>query len=77
VGTSGAFRLSDTQTSAPEVASGRVDAIVVEEYRRPAIPRGDVLWQQYVDNWLDYYTANGTLDAPHTDLIGPTEDLPQ
>lgn len=85
-----------------EVASGRADAIVVEEYLalpfidenqgvsilnpdqpfsqeygRLATPRGDVLWQQYVDNWLDYYTANGTLDGMYEDIIGPTEGLPQ
>jgi ABC-type amino acid transport substrate-binding protein len=85
-----------------EVASGRADAIVVEEYLalpfidenegvsilnpdqpfsqeygRLAIPRGDILWREYVDNWLDYYTANGTLDGLYEDIIGPTEGLPQ
>lgn len=85
-----------------EVASGRADAIVVEEYLalpfveenqgvsvlnpdqpfsqeygRLAIPRGDLLWQEYVNNWLDYYTSNGTLDQLYTDIIGPTDGLPQ
>jgi len=85
-----------------EVASGRADAIVVEEYLalpfveendgvsvlnpdqpfsqeygRLAVPRGDVLWLEYVDNWLDYYTANGTLDGLYEDIIGPTDGLPQ
>lgn len=85
-----------------EVASGRADAIVVEEYLalpfveendgtevlnpdepfsqeygRWAVPQGDVTWLQYVDNWLDYYTANGTLDQLYTDIIGPTQGLPQ
>lgn len=85
-----------------EVASGRADGIVVEEYLalpfveandgvsvlnpdqpfsqeygRLAIPRGDVLWLAYVDNWLDYYTANGTLDGLYEEIIGPTDGLPQ
>ena len=85
-----------------EVASGRADAIVVEEYLalpfveenagtevlnpdepfsqeygRWATPQGDIIWLRYVDNWLDYYTANGTLDALYTEIIGPTQGLPQ
>lgn len=85
-----------------EVASGRADAVVVEEYLalpfveqnegvsvlnpdqpfsqeygRLAVPRGDILWLEYVDNWLDYYTANGTLDGLYEDIIGPTDGLPQ
>jgi len=84
-----------------EVASGRADAIVVEEYMaipfveenagtailegpplsqeygRWAVPRGDLLWLQYVDNWLDYYISTGFLDQLYTDIIGPTEGLPQ
>jgi ABC-type amino acid transport substrate-binding protein len=84
-----------------EVASGRADAIVVEEYLalpfvnenagvsvldgpplsqeygRWAVPRGDLLWQQYVDNWLDYYTSTGFLDQLYSEIIGPTEGLPQ
>lgn len=84
-----------------EVASGRADAIVVEEYQaipfveenagtsildgpplsqeygRLAVPRGDVLWQQYVDNFLDYHISTGLLDQMYTDIIGPTEGLPQ
>ena len=84
-----------------EVASGRADAIVVEEYlalpfvaENPgtevlnpdqpfsqeygawAIPRGDVVWLEYVNGWLGYYIANGTLDQLYTDIIGPTEGLP-
>jgi len=82
-----------------EVASGRADAIVVEEYLalgfiasnrgvsilgeplnqeygRWATPRGDFLWLGYVDNWLDYYTANGTLNRLYRDIVGPTEGLP-
>lgn len=84
-----------------EVASGRADAIVVEEYLalpfidenagvsvldgpplsqeygRWAVPRGDLLWQQYVDNWLDYYTSTGFLDQLYSEIVGPTEGLPQ
>ncbi len=84
-----------------EVASGRADAIVVEEYlaipfvaENPgtevlnpdqpfsqeygawAIPRGDVVWLEYVNGWLAYYISNGTLDQLYTDIIGPTEGLP-
>ena len=84
-----------------EVASGRADAIVVEEYlaipfvaENPgtsvlnpdqpfaqeygawAIPRGDVIWLEYVNGWLGYYIANGTLDQLYTEIIGPTEGLP-
>lgn len=84
-----------------EVASGRADAIVVEEYlaipfvqENPttsvlnpddpfaqeygawAVPRGDVVWKEYVNGWLGYYIANGTLDQMYTDIIGPTEGLP-
>jgi ABC-type amino acid transport substrate-binding protein len=84
-----------------EVASGRADAIVVEEYlaipfvdENPgtsilnpdapfsqeygawAVPRGDVVWLEYVNGWLAYYIANGTLDKLYTDIIGPTEGLP-
>jgi ABC-type amino acid transport substrate-binding protein len=84
-----------------EVASGRADAIVVEEYlaipfvrENPAtsvlnpnapfsqeygawaLPRGDVIWKDYVNGWLGYYIANGTLAGFYTDIIGPTEGLP-
>jgi ABC-type amino acid transport substrate-binding protein len=84
-----------------EVASGRADAIVVEEYlalpfvaENPgtsvlnpdqpfqqeygawALPRGEVMWQEYLNGWLGYYIANGTLDQMYTDIIGPTEGLP-
>ena len=84
-----------------EVASGRADAIVVEEYlalpfvrENPgtsvlnpdapfsqeygawALPRGDVMWQTYLNGWLGYYIANGTLAGLYEDIIGPTEGLP-
>jgi len=84
-----------------EVASGRADAIVVEEYlalpfvaENPgtsvlnpdnpfsqeygawAVPRGDVVWLNYVNGWLGYNISNGTLDQIYTDIIGPTEGLP-
>jgi ABC-type amino acid transport substrate-binding protein len=84
-----------------EVASGRADAIVVEEYlaipfvaENPgtsilnpddpfsqeygawAVPRGDVVWLEYINGWLAYYISNGTLDGLYTDIIGPTEGLP-
>lgn len=84
-----------------EVAAGRADAIVVEEYQafrfveenentsvlnadqpfnqaygRWVVPVGDVIWWRYVDNWVDFNTANGTLDRLYEEIIGPTEGLP-
>lgn len=84
-----------------EVASGRADAIVVEEYLaipfvgenagtsvlnpdNPfaqeygawAVPRGDIVWLEYVNGWLGYNISNGVLDGLYTDIIGPTEGLP-
>jgi ABC-type amino acid transport substrate-binding protein len=84
-----------------EVASGRADAIVVEEYlaipfvaENPttsvlnpddpfaqeygawAVPRGDMVWLEYVNGWLAYNISNGVLDGLYTDIIGPTEGLP-
>lgn len=84
-----------------EVASGRADAIVVEEYQaipfvrenagtsilNPddpfaqeygswAIPRGEVVWLNYLNGWIAYYVSKGTLDQMYTDIIGPTEGLP-
>jgi ABC-type amino acid transport substrate-binding protein len=84
-----------------EVAAGRADAIVVEEYQaipfvaenqgtsilNPddpfaqeygawALPRGDVMWLNYINGWISYYISNGTLDNLYTEIIGPTEGLP-
>jgi len=85
-----------------EVASGRADAIVVEEYlalpfvaENPstsvlnpnapfvaeeygswAVPRGEVVWLNYLNGWLAYYISNGTLDDIYEQHIGPTEGLP-
>ncbi len=84
-----------------EVASGRADAIVVEEYlaipfvrENPstsvlnpdapfsqeygawAVPRGEVVWLEYLNGWLSYYISNGRLDELYTQWIGPTEGLP-
>jgi ABC-type amino acid transport substrate-binding protein len=84
-----------------EVASGRADAIVVEEYLalpfvaenagtsvlnpdQPfsqeygawAIPRGSVVWLEYLNGWLGYNIANNTLNDLYSDIIGPTEGLP-
>ncbi len=81
-----------------EVASGRADAIVVEEYlARPfvaensdrarilnpdepfsqefgayGLPYGDIEWKVWVDNWVNYHTANGDLDALYRRIIEPT-----
>ncbi len=84
-----------------EVAAGRADAIVVEEYLaipfvrenagtsilNPdapfsqeygawAVPRGEVVWLDYLNGWLSYYISRGTLDELYTKWIGPTEGLP-
>jgi len=85
-----------------EVASGRADAIVVEEYlalpfvaENPstsvlnpsapfvaaeygawALPRGEVVWLEYLNGWLAYYISRGTLDEVYERHIGPTEGLP-
>ena len=85
-----------------EVASGRADAIVVEEYlalpfvaanpstsvlnpNAPfvaeeygawALPRGEVVWLEYLNGWLAYYISRGTLDEIYEQHIGPTEGLP-
>jgi ABC-type amino acid transport substrate-binding protein len=85
-----------------EVASGRADAIVVEEYlalpfvaensstsvlnpNAPfvaeeygawALPRGEVVWLEYLNGWLAYYISRGTLDEIYETHIGPTEGLP-
>ena len=85
-----------------EVASGRADAIVVEEYlalpfvaanpstsvlnpNAPfvaeeygawALPRGEVVWLEYLNGWLAYYISRGTLDEIYEDHIGPIEGLP-
>lgn len=85
-----------------EVASGRADAIVIEEYlalpfvaENPstsvlnpnapfvaeeygawALPRGEVVWLEYLNGWLAYYISRGTLDEVYERHIGPTEGLP-
>lgn len=85
-----------------EVASGRADAIVVEEYlalpfvaENPttsvlnpnapfvaeeygawALPRGEVIWLEYLNGWLAYYISRGTLDEIYEQHIGETEGLP-
>lgn len=85
-----------------EVASGRADAIVVEEYlalpfvaENPstsvlnpnapfvaeeygawAVPRGEVVWLEYLNGWLAYYISRGTLDEIYERRIGPTEGMP-
>ncbi len=82
-----------------EVASGRADAIVVEEYlavpfveEHPgteilnpdepfsqefgywALPRGGVIWHNYLENWLAFQQANGTLQSLYTEIIGPVAE---
>ena len=52
------------------------DAPFSQEYGAWALPRGDVMWQNYINGWLSYYISNGTLDSLYTEIIGPTEGLP-
>jgi polar amino acid transport system substrate-binding protein len=52
------------------------DAPFSQEYGAWALPRGDVMWQNYINGWLSYYISNGTLDNLYTEIIGPTEGLP-
>ena len=91
----------DQQPAFLEVAAGRADAIVVEEYlalpfvaENPttsvlnpdspfsqeygawAVPRGEVVWLDYLNGWLSYYISRGTLDELYESHIGPTEGLP-
>jgi ABC-type amino acid transport substrate-binding protein len=42
------------------------------QYGAYALPYGDVEWKIWVDNWLAYRTADGTLDALYRKWIEPT-----
>jgi len=42
------------------------------QYGAYALPQGDVKWKTWVDNWLAYRTADGTLDAEYRKWIEPT-----
>ena len=85
-----------------EVASGRADAIVVEnylaqpfvaenpttsildptdpflaaEYGAWALPRGEVVWLEYLNGWLGYYIARGTLDDLYEKHIDQSPGIP-
>ena len=85
-----------------EVASGRADAIVVEnylaqpfvaenpttsildpsdpflaaEYGAWALPRGEVVWLEYLNGWLGYYNARGTLDDLYEKHIDESPGIP-
>ena len=85
-----------------EVASGRADAIVVEnylaqpfvaenpttsildptdpflaaEYGAWALPRGEVVWLEYLNGWLGYYIARGTLDDLYEQHIDTSPGIP-
>ncbi|MCE2531690.1 MAG: transporter substrate-binding domain-containing protein [Acidimicrobiia bacterium] len=85
-----------------EVASGRADAIVVEnylaqpfvaenpttsildptdpflaaEYGAWALPRGEVVWLEYLNGWLGYYIARGTLDDLYEKHIDTSPGIP-
>ena len=85
-----------------EVASGRADAIVVEnylaqpfvaenpttsildptdpflaaEYGAWAVPRGEVVWLEYLNGWLGYYIARGTLDDLYEKHIDTSPGMP-
>jgi ABC-type amino acid transport substrate-binding protein len=87
----------EQQPALLEVASGRADGVVLEEYLarqfvkenagkvhvlnpdKPfsleygcyALPKGDLVWQQWVNNWVDYWQAKGLLDALYQQIIAP------
>ncbi len=42
------------------------------QYGAYGLPNGDLDWQTWVNNWLDYWRANGYLDATYNRIIGPT-----
>jgi ABC-type amino acid transport substrate-binding protein len=41
------------------------------EYGCYALPKGDLVWQEWVNNWVDYWQAKGLLDALYKQIIGP------
>ena len=85
----------EQQPALLEVASGRADGVVLEEYlarqfvkenpgkvhvlnpNQPfsleygcyALPKGDLVWQQWVNNWVDYWQAKGLLDALYKQIV--------
>jgi ABC-type amino acid transport substrate-binding protein len=42
------------------------------QYGAYALPKGDVDWQEWVNNWLAYRTAEGYLDTEYAKWIEPT-----
>ena len=40
------------------------------EYGCYALPKGDLVWQEWVNNWVDYWQAKGLLDALYKQIIG-------
>jgi ABC-type amino acid transport substrate-binding protein len=88
----------EQQPALLEVASGRAQGVVVEEYlagpfvkenagkvhvlnpNKPfsleygcyALPKGDVVWQEWVNNWIDYWQAKGLLDSLYKQIIQPS-----
>jgi ABC-type amino acid transport substrate-binding protein len=42
------------------------------EYGCYALPKNDLAWQQWVDNWIDYWQAKGLFDALYKQIIEPT-----
>ena len=86
------------QEAMMEVASGRADGVVLEEYlaipfvannstkvkvlnpNAPfadewgtwAVRPGDYRFLQYLNNWIRYYRARGTIDAMYAAIIEPT-----
>ena len=41
-----------------------------------AIPRGEIVWQQYLNGWLRHHIGRGTVDDLYAEVVGPTGGLP-
>lgn len=51
---------------------GNNDQAFSTQYGAYALPKGDLEWQEWVNNWIAYRTADGTIDAEYAKWIEPT-----
>lgn len=42
------------------------------EYGCYALPKNDLVWQEWVNNWIDYWQAKGLFDALYKQIIEPS-----